>query len=82
MGFFQIFVLRFEFGSKCSHSARWDIRIWAQVTGDDEVVTIACGVKIILHHEAKMSFSPPHRYWRLQVHFGCFVVVLFACWHM
>ena len=61
--FFQMFMLRFMFGSTHSHSAGWDVRIWSRVTGDDEVVAIACRVRLILHHEAKMS--PQCRDWRL-----------------
>ena len=42
-----------------NHSTCRDVRIQSGVVGDDEVVAIACKVKPVLHHEAKMSFLPP-----------------------
>ena len=56
VGFLVVLVHRFEFGMAGGHCADQDIRIWAWVMGDDEVVAIAGKVKFILHHESKMSF--------------------------
>ena len=38
------------------HCTGRDIRIWAWVIGNDEVVVIVGGEKFILHHESKFSF--------------------------
>ena len=57
MGFLR-FLCCYEFSLMHGHCASRDIRIWAWVTGDDEMVATACRVEIVLHHEAKMSFPP------------------------
>ena len=53
---FKVFMVCFEFGMMRSHYASQNVRIWAWVMGDDEVVAIVCRVEVILHCEAKMSF--------------------------
>ena len=58
MCFFQVFVLCFEFCLMHGQSASWDVKLQSWVMGNDEVLAIACGVKLILHHETEMS-SPP-----------------------
>ena len=58
MGFLKVFVLCFEFGMTCSHCASQDIMIQAWVVQHDEVVAITCGVAVIQHGEAQMSFPP------------------------
>ena len=56
MSFFVVLVHYFKFGTMAGCCSGWDIRIHAQVMGDDEVVAITGGEKFILHHESKMSF--------------------------
>ena len=45
------------------HSASWDIRIRSRVIEDDEALFIVCGVKLILHCVAKMSFHSMGTFW-------------------
>ena len=56
IGFFVVLVCCLEFGMAGSNCTGWDIRLWAHVMGGDEVWATACGVKLSLHHEDKMSF--------------------------
>ena len=76
--FFAVSVGCFEFSMAGSHCASRDIRIWAWVMWDNELVAIACKIKIVLHGESKMF----HKGWGLPVHFGWLVVGFSACWHM